>query len=242
MAKRKTQKTPVINGFQSVQAVKHSGKGTEEARTRDSATRLPERKRTDTPSDAKKAATRIGSTAMPARHELTCYECGFEFVLTGRLDDTICAKCRKSLKIKDYTVSGEWAQDVKTLGTIDVTAGAVVGPVNLVCGNLVVAGNIEACTIKVCRRTTICKGAHFDLTQITFTDLVVNLDCILKWKTPFECRHLEVLGTLSADVHATGRVTIQPDARFEGKIAATGLTVEDGGALKADLALGSPVE
>lgn len=236
MAKRKPPgKTEVIDGFSSVQALRHAGRTSEETRTRESSTRLPERIRDDKPSDAKATARRIGSTAMPARHELTCYECGFEFILTGRLDDTICSKCRAALKIKNYTVDGAWTQDIKTLGTIDVTAGAVVGAVSLVCGNMIIAGDVKACTIKVCRSTTLRNGAEIDMNSMTFTDLVIHPDCDLKLKEKLHCRHLEVRGRLKADVHAGGRVTVGTGAFFTGKIKATGLIVEDEAGLKADL-------
>jgi cytoskeletal protein CcmA (bactofilin family) len=237
MAKRNNHKSQVIDGFSSLQAVKRSGKGTEEAKFRESSSRLPDRK-PDTPADKDPlAAKRIGSTAMPAKHHLTCYECGFEFVLTGRLEDTYCAKCRKSLKAGHHTISGEWTVDVKTLGTIDVKPSARADGVTLVCGNLVIAGDVSTCDITVCRTATFCEGAVFDLDKIQFCDVEIGENYTLSLDHELTCRHLNVKGHLLANATLSGRMSIACGAAFKGKLSAMGLTMEDGASLSADLNL-----
>ncbi len=237
---KKTSKTPVIEGFRSVQAIQRSGTAPKVAKTHHPAARLPEKKRSDKPSDTQKANARIGHTAMPARHQLTCYECGFEFILTGRLDNTICSKCRKTLEITDHVVAGKWSYDVKTLGTIEVRPEADFEAVNLVCGNLVLEGNIEACTVTVCRALTLKKGAKFDLDKMTLTDVVVAPKARLSLKRKFTCRHLELGGQLSTQLHADGRVTLKAGSTFTGEIHTASLDVQEGAALKATLNIRPP--
>ncbi|MFT5240407.1 MAG: cytoskeletal protein CcmA (bactofilin family) [Kiritimatiellia bacterium] len=240
MAKRNNQKPQVIDGFSSLQAVKRTGKGTEEAKFRESSSRLPDRKPDTPPEKDPLAAKRIGSTVMPARHNLTCYECGFEFVLTGRLEDTYCAKCRKSLKAGHHTISGEWTVDVKTLGTIDVKPSARADGVTLVCGNLVIAGDVSTCNITVCRTATFCAGAIFDLDRIQFCDVEIGENYTLSLDHKLACRHVNVKGRLQADATLSGRMSVACGGAFEGKLSAIGLTIEDGASLCADLNLRAP--
>ncbi|MDA1043732.1 MAG: polymer-forming cytoskeletal protein [Verrucomicrobia bacterium] len=235
---KKTSQTPVIDGFRSVQAVKRAGGGSQEAKTRAPSTRLPEKKRIDKPSDASSAKTRIGHTAMPARHELTCYECGFEFILTGRLDDTFCSKCRKALKATNHVIAGEWSHDIRTLGTIEVRPEAQVAAVNLMCGNLLLDGDVEACDVTVCRTATFRKAAKFDLDKMRLTDVVVSEASRLSIRRLFECRHLELCGAMNTRLHAQGRVTLKAGSTFKGELHAATLDVQEGAALKANLCIG----
>lgn len=238
MAKKKPS---VIDGFSSVQAVKRSGRVSNEARTRPSATRLPdgagERKRKSSPRNE----ARIGQTAVPDKHELVCFSCDYAFTVQGRIHYYICPKCKHELDTTDHVINGKWALDVKTMGSIDVKPGAIVEAVTLVAQNIIVAGDVKKAKLQITRHLELCKGAAIDLGRITMCDLVIRTGATFVTRRKLNCRKIDIGGTLKAKLRAEEQIVIRKGARFTGELYTPRLVVEDGARVSAATYLGSAV-
>ena len=122
----RSDKPGMIDGFMSVQAVRHQGdRAPDQKPAKDApAVEKTEASQSDSAQPQKKAS--IGHTALPSRHELICYSCGYAFVVTGALNKVFCAKCREQLETGDHSIEGEWKQDIRTVGKVHVKQGATV--------------------------------------------------------------------------------------------------------------------
>lgn len=231
----------MIDGFSSVQAIKHSGKGKHEARTRESSSRLPnaeklkEKPAAETP---KPTASRIGHTAMPEKHELVCYVCDYAFKLTGRIDKTFCPKCRKQLDTANYVISGAWETDIRTMGTIDVKTGGLAGKTTFICQNIVIAGDVRQASIQACRRLEIREGAQIDFAHVTCKDLIVQAGARTDVRQPLRLRHVEISGHFTGNLDVADTVIIRAGGFFKGTLRTPRLIMEDGAGLNATLHLG----
>ncbi len=236
-AKKKTQ---VIDGFQSVQAVKHSGRGSKEARTRQSKSRLPEQKELEPGS--KQKATRIGQTAVPEKHELVCYMCDYQFVTHGRIHNPFCPKCKSELDMGNHVITGDWKLDVKTMGTIEVKPDAVVTGASLVAQNMVLAGNIrEAKLVQVTRSLELHPGAQLQPKTLVARHLTFHPKSKFSIRRKLDCHTVDIGGDLKANLHAESCVIIRANATFKGEIYTPRLTVEDGATISASMFLGAAV-
>ena len=233
------KKTSVIDGFASVQAVKRSGRTSKEARTRPSASRLPDNAGAGKRKSSPKNEARIGQTAMPARHELVCYSCDYAFTVQGRIHFYICPKCKHELDTTDHVINDKWSLDIKTMGSIEIKPGAVLEPVTLVAQNIIVAGDAKKATLQITRHLELCEGAAVDLGKITMRDLVIRPGATFVTKRKMNCRQIDIGGTLKAKLRAEDRIIIRKGARFTGELYTPRLIVEDGARISAATYLGS---
>ena len=245
MAGSKGSKGPkIIDGFASVQAVRR-GTGRKarppagKAKAKSTAGKTSEP--ATTTSQAKKKPvppSRAKRTALPSRHEIVCYDCGYTFTMPGQMRDTYCPKCRTTIVVSDITIDEEWTGSVKTMGTITLTPSGCLKEANLTAGDMIVEGNAEDGTINVCRTLELRKGARFDPTRVTVNDIRIRQGCRLALKVAVACQTLHVEGQLKGEVRTGKTVTVHPGGMLQGKIHTACLQVEKGGGLKAQLFIG----
>ena len=230
----------VIDGLSSVRAVRRKG-GSQAARTRRTPTHLPaQNRKPSAQAEPLSAVARIGHTVIPQKHDIVCYECGYAFTLPGKIKDTYCPKCRKILKVENFTIEGEWTRDLKTIGTIEIRPGAVVRDASLVALRIRLAGDIERASVPWCRTLDLLPGARFDLGTLALRDLNIAEGATIRLKRKVTCRNLEVRGTLRAPVYPSGCLRIMPGGMFGGEFHGSRLIVEDGGAMSAKVFLAKP--
>ncbi len=228
-------KGPVfIDGYSSVQAIRRLRAGVQEPGS--AAASADAAGGTESPGAG---AGRFRQTAVPVRHEIRCYRCGFEFVLTGRIEKVLCNKCRTFLSTEDHTVDGLWSGRIETLGTITVTPMGLVKAGEIFAMDLRLHGRVEGGQLNVRRRLEIYAGASLDLAAVTFRDLAVNAGMVLVPAGPVVCRDITIAGELEAAVECSGLVTVKAGGLFRGTLRAPRLAVEDGAALDADVAVGA---
>jgi cytoskeletal protein CcmA (bactofilin family) len=233
-----TESPILIDGFTSVQALRRAGVASQEARTQPSRTRPPgpEARRKPDP-DALKDA-HIGHTAVPLRHEIVCYQCGYAFVLQGRVCKPLCPKCREFLDATDHVIDAEWSQDVKTVGTVDIRPEGVVRGARIVGRDIILAGNARDGALRAFRWLELKPGADFDFGRVEARDLRVRRGASLVLTQAVSCRNLELEGEVRAAVSATDCVTIRAGGMLVGEVRCPHLVVEEGGGLEADVQAG----
>ena len=228
-----TDDVNLIDGFSSVQAVRHSGQKSGSARTRPSPSRLPRKNETKEPKASR--GPKIGHTAVPVRREIVCYECGYAFVLQGHFPKTHCPKCHEVMDMADHVIDYEYAGTLKTMGTVDLGPHAVLKGATLIAGDVVIAGDARDADIRACRGVELREGATFEIERIHAEELRFAPGSRFVFTRKLECNNIDVAGTLRAKVHSRGVVTIRCGGLFRGELRGGHLVVEEGGGLCAKL-------
>ena len=226
----------MLDGLATVRAVRHAGGQPREARFQAPRTRPPPKR----PADDEDAlrATRIGHTAVPTRAEIVCYQCGYAFVVQGRVAKPLCPKCHEFLKTDDLVIASDWAEDVRTIGRITVKPEAVMHGARLSARDIVLAGNARECALLAFRRLELRPGAQLDWDRTEMRDLIVAGGLAVTPGRALNCRRLDLAGELDAAVAASETVTIRAGGLFVGELRSPRLIVEEGGGLKARVAAG----
>ena len=185
-------------------------------------------------------ASRINHTALPTKHEIMCYECGYEFQLTGRTPTTHCPKCRKMLEIKDHIINGEWSETVKTAGKVDILSDAVIRSGKIMATDIRLSGRVEGGQLQAYRWLELNAGAVFDEKAIEPRNLRIGPGANVVLKRGLSLRDLEVHGVLKADVTAEGSVMIKTSGCLKGSLSSAHLTVEEGGGIKGRVRIEPP--
>lgn len=224
----------VIDGYTSVQALRHAGKDAAAPRLRPSSSRLPETAGAG-PGEDGGSAPRISQTATPTRHEFVCYECGYRFAQSGAVRAIACPKCRKSLETADLVVDAERCEDVRTLGDVEITPGGAIRNASVVARDLRLAGDATATEVTVWRQLILLQGGRMDFARANAPALVIAPGCRLAVDGKLNCRDLVIEGELRAAVASSGVVTVRSGGLLRGQVRGAHLVVEDGGGLVAEV-------
>lgn len=231
----------LIDGFASVQAVRRTGKAPE-ARLRHSATRLPG---AEDPPVAPAAppvaggATRIGHTAIPQKHDMVCYECLYAFTVSGKVHYTFCPKCKRNLDMSDHVLSGDCGEELRTMGSIDIRADAVLREgVRLLGQNIIVAGDASQAKLEATRRLELAPGGKINWATCAMKEVRIQPDALLVLRAPLVARVVDIGGTLRGTVRADDLTQIRATATFTGELNTPRLQIEDGAFIRADMVLG----
>ena len=223
------RKNTDVDGFSLVKAVRHAKE--EGYQPPPSAKAAPASAPDAT---TEKPVARIGRTALPSKNEVFCYNCGYTFQITGKVQTLYCAKCRTILEKKDFEVDGESTADLITTGTIRVGPNAVLKGGTLTARDVILAGRMEGGRIKAFRRIELEPGATWVQEDITASDLRVAAGLVVDWKGKVLFRNVDVYGELNVDLACSGLLSVFPGGHFRGKLQGAHLMVEEGGGLNGE--------
>lgn len=222
-----------IDGFTSVQAVRRAGERQGVSAANKQKRQAPSR--ADKP-PAKKADTRrAGHTAMPTRHKIECYACGYQHTVAGALKNILCPKCKKKLETGDKAVLGQWDENVSTISNVDIAADSVLGNVKVTGNTITLAGDARKATLKATSQIEVITGAQLDVTRVETHKLKIPAGSSIEINQTVDCVELEIGGELKANVIAKSRVNILEGGVLDGKVKSPALIVQDGGGLRADV-------
>jgi len=194
---------------------------------------VPEKKSAEPSEDA--IGKRIGRTVMPTRHHYTCYECGFEFHLTGAVHKTYCAKCRAHLTLENISVSGSWQKDIITAGTVHIKKDGVILGGKIQANQIIVEGVVEGGSLSAFAWLELRgKAAIYDEKRMKSAGLRIGTDATLILPE-LHFHNIEVVGVLRTRVVASGCVHVRSGGLLEGEVCGQHLAVDDGGGLRAKL-------
>lgn len=176
----------------------------------------------------------IVKTIQPTKRTVRCFKCGYECQLSGTTNAIYCSKCREKIDMGDYVIDRPWSEEIKTGGTVFIKPTGRLENVKILAGNVIFEGTMDEDSSIECTQWLEVGGeAHPDPRQVTMRNLRVAAGCDMKFKYKLQVHHLELLGTLQADVEAAGLVSIREGGHLKGTVRGAHLEVEDGGGLSA---------
>lgn len=184
-------------------------------------------------------ATTTSRTALPPRQKIHCYECAYEFNLTGRMTSTYCPKCRTTLDLAGYTVDSECREVLKTLGRLVVTPRGSINSTQSVAQDIELAGRVINSAMEAYGLLVIQPGAYFRRSDIVSQDLRIDAGAAVNFRSPAVYRNVEIAGSFRGPLYATGTILIRSTGSFSGILAGEHLVVEDGAALQAEVNIGA---
>ncbi|MFU8780356.1 MAG: polymer-forming cytoskeletal protein [Kiritimatiellia bacterium] len=225
----------MIDGYMAVQSVRrNSGKQHERVRSDLPDTSAPPQPDATGTTPVSKPLP-FGHTALPTRHEIHCYACGYKFVHTGKLDRVLCPKCKEQLHTGDKTICGTYTGTIQTVGTVTIFSGAVVTDSRITASVIRIAGACRKTTLTPGIRVELETGAVIETARLDTVDVVIHADQQVALDTELCCKTLQLRGSLRAAVRAREKAEIKTGARFQGQLHAPSLVVEEGAALRAEL-------
>lgn len=231
----RADKKGMIDGYMAVQSVRRSSGRQQERDRSDTPSDDPTKSAANPPSTSGSQPHGFGQTALPTKHEIHCYACGYRFNVTGSLHKLLCPKCKEQLHTGDKTICGPYSGTIQTVGTVTIHSGASVTDSTITASVIRIAGECRKTKLQPGLRVELESGAAVDLAKLEDVDVVIPSKQSVTLETELYCKSLRLLGTLRANVTARASVEIHDQAAFHGKLQSPSLMVEDGATLRADL-------
>jgi len=186
------------------------------------------------PAALPKDSPHIAKTIVPTKRTIRCFKCGYEFKLAGTTHAVYCAKCREKIDMGDYVIDRPWSEEIKTGGSVIIRPTGRLENVRIHAGNVILEGALdENSSIECTQWLELGGAAQPHPRQLTMRNLRVAAGASMAFKYKLQVHHLELLGTLDADVEASGLVSIRPGGHLKGTVRGAHLQVEEGGGLSA---------
>ncbi len=232
-----SRKAQIVDGYTVVKVVRHGKKA--DAPPEPPSETLPGKKEKKA-EDISHPHKHIGSTVMPTKHVIRCYECGYEFPLTVRVQNTHCPKCRTALSLIDYTIDGEWTETLKTAASVRITPNAVLKTGRIVANDVILEGRVDGATLEAFRRLEIGAGAVFDEKFVSAPNIRIATGADVAFHELALFHDVEICGHFKGDLRSSGMVHIKTGGCLEGTLETGHLIVEDGGGLMAECRVEAP--
>ncbi len=227
------KRTKVMDGYsvvRSLEKAKQDGVLTKPGALRAKEDRSSHLKPTAKPGDS----PHIIKTIQPTKRTVRCFECGYECQLSGITNAIYCSKCRERIDMGDYVIDGPWSEEIKTGGSVLIKPTGRLEKVHVMAGSVIFEGSMdEDSTLECTQWLEICGDAEPDPRQITMRNLRISAGTSMKFKYKLQVNHLELMGTLEADIEAAGLVSIREGGHLKGTVRGAHLEVEEGGGLSA---------
>jgi len=234
----RADKNGMIDGYMAVQSVRRNS-DRQQDRSRPAPGPAEDASPAETPVSGTPGATGkphpFGQTALPTRHDIHCYACGYQFTVSGRLDRVLCPKCKEQLHTGDKTICGPFTGTIQTVGTVTIHSGASVSESEITASIIRIAGTCHKTRLHPGVRIELQTGADIDRARLETVDVVIEAGQVVNIEAELHCRTLHLMGRLRAHVTAREQVLLAAGASFQGRLQAPGLVIEDGAALRADL-------
>ena len=183
----------------------------------------------------------IVKTIRPSQHTVRCFECGYEFKISGTTRTLYCAKCRAKIDMGDYTIDRVWRGELCTGGTVRVVPGGRLENARVRAGNVILEGGIDdASTLECSQWLELAGGDTPSPRQFRTRNLRIAAGHAVKLKQRLQVHHLELHGELEGDIEADGLVDIREGGHLKGVIRGAHLQVEEGGGLSARVFIWPP--
>ena len=163
-----------------------------------------------------------------------CFECGYEFKISGTTRTIYCAKCRAKIDMGDYSIDRTWTGELCTGGTVRILPSGRLENARIRAGNIIFEGSIDESSVLECTQWLELAGGNAPSPrQFTARNLRIAAGHSVRLPHKLLVNHLELRGELEGDIEASGLVDIREGGHLKGIVRGAHLQVEEGGGLSA---------
>jgi len=167
---------------------------------------------------------------------VSCFECKRKHEVSDQATSTNCPGCSAHIDLRDYKIVTSFSRTIRTRGDVHLTTKGDLSSTSVICHSAVIEGKL--------RGNLECE----DLMTINLVGKIPGRigaqQIIVERKSDIQCfrrvrvTNIDIKGRMSAEIIATGSVTIRKGGSLEGNVTAKSIAIERGGIFSGQLVIG----
>jgi cytoskeletal protein CcmA (bactofilin family)/ribosomal protein S27E len=167
---------------------------------------------------------------------VACFECKRKHEVSDAATSTNCPGCSAHIDLRDYKIATSFSRSIRTRGDLHLTSKGDLSSTSVICRTALIEGKL--------RGNLQCEGA----VTINFSGKIpgrIAADQVtVERKADVQCfrrvtvGNIDIKGRMSAEIAASGSVTIHKTGMLEGNVVAKSIAIEKGGIFSGQLAIG----
>jgi cytoskeletal protein CcmA (bactofilin family) len=167
---------------------------------------------------------------------VSCFECKRKHEVSDQATSTNCPGCSAHIDLRDYKVTTSFSRTIRTRGDVHLTNKGDLSSTSVICRSAVIEGKLrgnlqceESMTIELIGKIP---------GRIAAQNIVVERKSDIQCFRRVTVTNIDIRGRMSAEIVATGSVTIHKTGSLDGNVTAKSIAIEKGGMFSGQLVIG----
>jgi len=167
---------------------------------------------------------------------VSCFECKRKHEVSDQATSTNCPGCSAHIDLRDYKIITSFSRTIRTRGDVHLANKGDLSSTSVICRSAVIEGKLrgnleceDSMTINLVGKIPGRIGA-----QHMIVEKKSDIQCFRRVRV----NNIDIKGRMSAEIVATGSVTIHKGASLDGNVTAKSIGIEKGGLFSGQLVIG----
>jgi cytoskeletal protein CcmA (bactofilin family) len=167
---------------------------------------------------------------------VSCFECKRKHEVSDQATSTNCPGCSAHIDLRDYKITTSFSRTIRTRGDVHLTNKGDLSSTSVICHSAVIEGKLrgnlhceDAMTIELVGKIPGRIAAH---------NIVVERKSDIQCFRRVTVANIDIRGRMSAEIVASGSVTIHKTGSLDGNVTAKSIAIEKGGMFSGQLVIG----
>jgi cytoskeletal protein CcmA (bactofilin family) len=167
---------------------------------------------------------------------VSCFECKRKHEVSDQATSTNCPGCSAHIDLRDYKITTSFSRTIRTRGDVHLTNKGDLSSTSVICHSAVIEGKL--------RGNLQCEDSMtIDLIG-KVPGRIAAQNILVERKSDIQCfrrvtvTNIDIRGRMSAEIVASGSVTIHKTGSLDGNVTAKSIAIEKGGMFSGQLVIG----
>jgi len=167
---------------------------------------------------------------------VSCFECKRKHEVSDQATSTNCPGCSAHIDLRDYKVITSFSRTIRTRGDVHLTNKGDLSSTSVICRSAVIEGKL--------RGNLHCEESMTIQMVGKIPGRIAAQNILIERKSEIQCfrrvtvTNIDIKGRMSAEIVATGSVTIHKTGSLDGNVTAKSIAIEKGGMFSGQLVIG----
>lgn len=167
---------------------------------------------------------------------VACFECKRKHEVSDAATSTNCPGCSAHIDLRDYKITTSFSRSIRTRGDVYLSSKGDLSSTSVVCRSALIEGKLRG-NLQADETITVDFAGKIP-GRLAAKHIVVERKTDVQCFRRVAVNTIEIKGRLSAEIVATGAVTIHKTGVLEGNVTAKSIAIEKGGLFSGQLAIG----
>ena len=167
---------------------------------------------------------------------VSCFECKRKHEVSDQATSTNCPGCSAHIDLRDYKIMTSFSRTIRTRGDVHLTNKGDLSSTSVICHSAVIEGKL--------RGNLQCEESMTIQLVGKIPGRIAAQNMMVERKSDIQCfrrvtvNNIDIRGRMSAEIVASGSVTIHKTGSLDGNVTAKSIAIEKGGMFSGQLVIG----